>query len=68
MRSNARQAVFERDWDRERFLFALEESLQRYDVRLYLFCLMTNHIHLVLEIPRANFSAFMHVYEREWIC
>ena len=29
-------------------------------MRLYLFCLMTNHIHLLLETPEANLSRFMH--------
>jgi len=29
-------------------------------VRLYLFCLMSNHVHLLLETPMANLSAFMH--------
>ena len=58
-RGNARGNLFETDADRERYLFSLAESLQRYDVRLYLFSLMTNHIHLVLETPRANLSQFM---------
>lgn len=39
---------------------SLSESLQRYDVRLYLFCLMTNHMHLILETPVGNLSRFMH--------
>jgi len=32
-------------------------------VRLYLFCLMTNHVHLLVETPRANLSRFMHDLE-----
>lgn len=31
----------------------LSESVQRFEVRLYLFCLMSNHIHLVVETSRA---------------
>jgi len=60
VRGNNRNAIFTEDADRERFLLSLEESVQRFDVRLYLFCLMTNHVHLVLETPRANLSFFMH--------
>ena len=60
IRGNNRNAIFAEDSDRERFLADLEESVQRFDVRLYLFCLMTNHVHLVLETPRANLSSFMH--------
>jgi len=58
-RGNARGDIFETDADRERYLCSMAESLQRYDVRLYLFCLMTNHVHLVLETPRGNLSQFM---------
>ncbi len=58
-RGNAQNDIFETDADRERYLFSLAESLQRYDVRCYLFCLMTNHVHLVLETPKGNLSPFM---------
>ncbi len=60
MRGNNRRCLFRWDQDRERFLLSLSESLERFDVRLYLFSLMTNHIHLVLETPRGNLSRFMH--------
>ena len=60
IRGNNRNAIFAEDSDRERFLVDMEESIQRFDVRLFLFCLMTNHVHLVLETPRANLSSFMH--------
>jgi hypothetical protein len=33
------------------------------EVRLYMFCLMTNHAHLLVETPRANLSQFMHRLE-----
>jgi len=58
-RGNAKERVFLDDRDRERFLDRLSESLGTHDVRLYLFCLMPNHIHLVLETPRANLGRFM---------
>lgn len=59
-RGNERRAIFRDDADRERFLRILGESVERFDVRLYLFCLMSNHIHLVVETPRANLGQFMH--------
>jgi len=62
-RGNDRGLLFETDDDRERYLFSLAESLQRYDVRLYLFCLMANHTHLVLETPRGNLSQFMQRFQ-----
>ena len=54
VRGNQRSHIFRSTQDRERFLFKLEESAQRYDIRVYLFCLMTTHIHLVVETPRGN--------------
>ena len=58
-RGNARERIFLDDPDRERFLDRLAEAIDTYEVRLYLFCLMPNHIHLVLETPRANLGRFM---------
>ena len=60
LRGNERRAIFKSDADRERFRKTLAESVHRYDIRLYLYCLMTNHTHFVLETPRGNLSRFMH--------
>jgi putative transposase len=60
VRGNERQAIFRDDADRERFVRVLAESAGSFDVRLYLYCLMTNHVHLVVETPRANLGRFMH--------
>ncbi|MBM4027711.1 MAG: transposase [Planctomycetes bacterium] len=59
-RGNERRAIFLDDADREEFLRRLAESLERFEVQLYLFCLMPNHVHLVVETPRANLGRFMH--------
>jgi REP element-mobilizing transposase RayT len=58
-RGNERRAIFRDDDDRRRFLAALEDRVDRYGIRLFLFCLMTNHVHLLLQTPRGNLSAFM---------
>ena len=63
IRGNGRENIFCDDHDRERFLQRLEESLETYAVRLYLFCLMNNHVHLVLETPQGNLSRFMQSLE-----
>lgn len=59
-RGNERRAIFEDDADRERFLRVVGESVASFETRLYLFCLMSNHIHLVVETPRGNLGRFMH--------
>lgn len=63
IRGNARQNIFVDDHDRWRFLTRLAESVETYGVRLYLFCLMNNHVHLVLETPDTNLSRFMQSLE-----
>ncbi|NQV34381.1 MAG: transposase [Phycisphaeraceae bacterium] len=60
IRGNNRSVIFKIKQDRERFLEKLAESCRLFDIRLYLFCLMSNHAHLVLETPHANLSEFMH--------
>ena len=63
IRGNGRADIFVDNHDRERFLKRMEDSLGTYAVRLYLFCLMNNHVHLVLETPRGNLSRFMQSVE-----
>jgi len=45
--------------DRHRFMEKLEERVKRYQIRLYLFCLMPNHVHFLLETPLGNLPQFM---------
>ena len=52
--------LFRDDADHERFLERLGERVEQYNVRLYLYTLMTNHFHLVFETPGGNCSKFMH--------
>ena len=60
VRGVERRRLFQDDEDRRRLLTRLGEAVDEYGVRLYLFCLMSNHIHLLVETPQANLSAFMH--------
>lgn len=54
------RVIFDDDRDRQHFIQRLEEGVEEYGVRLYLFCLMSNHFHLLVETPRGNLSSFMH--------
>lgn len=63
VRGNNRRDLFGDDRDRHRFLEQLEDATQECDVRVYAFCLMRNHVHLVAETPRANLGRFMHKLE-----
>ena len=54
-----RDRLFRDNQDRERFLERLGQGVEDFEGRLYLFCLMGNHYHLLLETPRANVSRLM---------
>lgn len=59
VRANGREKLFEDDTDRRYLLDRFGEGAQTYQVRIYLFCLMSNHFHLVVETPRGNLGRFM---------
>ncbi|WP_090571888.1 transposase [Nitrosomonas sp. Nm33] len=50
------EAIFAEDKDRQQFLDLLAELITRYQAICYAYCLMDNHYHLLLEIPKANLS------------
>ena len=58
-RGNERQSIFRDDRDRERFLERLADSSASHQVRVFLFCLMPNHVHLLVETPLGNLDRFM---------
>jgi REP element-mobilizing transposase RayT len=45
--------------DRETFLKLLEEVIVKYDWDFYAYCLMDNHVHLLLRLKEVNLSAGM---------
>ena len=50
-RGHNRQVVFAASCDYEYYLETLSEYRNVYGVRVYAWCLMTNHIHLIVEPP-----------------
>ena len=55
-RGNDRRDIFLEDGDREDFLFLLGQSVERFGLEIFAFCLMSNHYHLFLRTPGANLS------------
>ncbi len=55
-RGNERRAIFRDDQDRRRFLHTVEQTVERFGLRVHAFCLMPNHYHLLVGTPRANLS------------
>ena len=58
-RGNALQRVFRDDEDRKTFLATLAWVVERFRWRCHAYCLMDNHIHLLIEIPQPNLSRGM---------
>ncbi len=53
-RGDRREAVFEDDRDRQRFLETVAEACQKTTWQIHAYCLMSNHFHLVIETPQPN--------------
>jgi putative transposase len=50
-RGNAKRFILDGDADREVYLNLLKESIEQHEISLIGYCLMSNHVHLVI-IPR----------------
>ena len=61
VRGNAQQNIFRDDKDRYLLYARLAESVDMYAVRLYLFCLMDNHFHLLLQTGPTSISKVMQL-------
>lgn len=55
-RGHNRQAIFTDRRDYAHFLELLEEMHERFRVRVYAYCLMRNHHHLLVKTPEGNIS------------
>jgi len=60
-RGNDRRVVFADDVDRRAYLAMLARVVERSGWLVLAFCLMDNHVHLVVETPRANLGRGMQL-------
>src|SRR5690606_14280966 len=58
-RGDRREAIYEDDADRERFLTVLADVVRDFNWVCHAYCLMSNHYHLLIETPDANLSKGM---------
>jgi len=56
LRGNSRQDIFFADEDRFVFYRLLEEGVRRFNYRIHAFCLMSNHVHLAMQMGREPLS------------
>lgn len=52
-RGNQKQSVFLESVDYEKYLLILAKYKNKYNFKLYGFCLMPNHVHLIAEVEKS---------------
>lgn len=58
-RGNARSSIYDDDTDRARFLSLLGNTVGRHDWYCHVYCLMSNHYHLLIETAAPTLSKGM---------
>ncbi len=58
LRSVNQHIIFEETSDYQKFLFILDDCKRKYDIDIYAYCLMDNHIHLLICLPGEKLSSF----------
>ncbi|WP_229423983.1 transposase [Moorena producens] len=60
-RCNNREFKLSKRVCREVFLYAIKKALLKYDFKLYGLCIMSNHVHYLIEpVCGADLSKIMH--------
>lgn len=49
-RGNNKQNLFFKNADYEFFIERIKHCIERYQIKVHLFCLMTNHVHLLVQV------------------
>ncbi len=63
LRSVNQQIIFEEESDYLKFLYILSDCKKKYDFDLYAYCIMSNHIHLLLMDPSHQLSSIFQSLE-----
>ena len=73
-RGNGKQIIFIDDDDRMEYVDLLRRTVQRCDWKVMAYCLMPNHMHLLIQTPKPNMGAgmqwfhgrFASAFNRRW--
>ncbi len=67
-RGNRRDTIFHDSYDYERFLKLLMDAKLKYQIKIFAYCLMPNHYHLVIYTPIGeNLSLAMHFINSSFV-
>jgi len=56
LRGNGDEKIFFSNQDRAHLFFLIQEGIERFEYRLHAYCLMSNHIHLVIQVGSLSLS------------
>lgn len=59
-RSISEVELFKTDDDKKKYMLLIQEYQRVYNFRVYAYCLMNNHIHLIIDSNGADISKVMH--------
>src|SRR6266496_5591425 len=66
VRGNQRRKTFRCDDDYKAYLDRLEKYRAKCDVRIYAYCLMPNHVHLLVETGSTPLAKFMQGLQQSY--
>ena len=66
VRGVGRQIIFEDDVDRIFFLELMQAKSKELDIKIFAWCLMENHVHLLLQGHLSDISVFMNRVESQY--
>lgn len=58
-RGNNREYIFKEENDKEKYIEIIKKYKKRYSFKLFAYCLMDNHVHLLIEVNHVPLSKVM---------
>ena len=52
--------IYYENKDKDKFLYKLKETKEKYNLEIFSYCLMENHYHLLIRTPKSNLTKAMH--------
>lgn len=63
LRGINKQQIFEDDSDYKRFCYIMGDCKEEYDFRLHAYCIMGNHVHILIEVGDVSLSEILRKIE-----
>ncbi|MCG8500583.1 MAG: transposase, partial [Firmicutes bacterium] len=64
VRGNNRSSIFEKKENKAEYLNIIKRYKKKYSFKLYAYCIMDNHAHILIEVDKAPLSKIMQVIQQ----